>query len=143
MSTVHKPSERLMFGQFLIDKKKINRTILAHALKIQERERITKNTRMLGAILMNDFHVFQDRTELFRYLKEFEDYKTNMDVLYRDAQALSDKVEDLEAATTTSEDVVALLDLFLKELPSLSRKEVAVVISKMREVCLIVTGNSH
>jgi len=70
--------DRTWFGQFLIKKKKVDPRILASALAIQDRE-ITENMRrshrLLGEILMDDFHAFSNRVELNRLLIEYNQYK--------------------------------------------------------------------
>lgn len=75
-------ADRSLFGQFLIEKRKINEVILEKALDIQNME--TKDTlrqshRLLGEILMDDFNVFSSRVELNRLLIEFNDFKAQLE----------------------------------------------------------------
>ena len=74
--------DTLLFGQFLIEKRKINKTILDKAMETQKDEKITDHHRMLGSILLNDFGVFTGRVELQRYLREFEVYKEQVREMY-------------------------------------------------------------
>ncbi len=75
-------ADRSLFGQFLIEKRKINEVVLEKALDIQNLE--TKDTlrashRLLGEILMDDFNVFSSRVELSRLLIEFSDFKSHLE----------------------------------------------------------------
>lgn len=79
-------SDRLKFGQFLIDHKKIGMQTLAQALMIQEKEKLSKSYRRLGVILWKVFNIFENRIELFKYLKEFENYKSDIEQQYRRLQ---------------------------------------------------------
>lgn len=71
----------LLFGQFLIDKKIITSDTLMLALKKQSQEKsdiMIKSERLLGQILIEDFKAF-NRLELMRLLKEFNEYKAEME----------------------------------------------------------------
>lgn len=88
------PPDQILFGQFLIDKKKITFDRLKLALEIQakERDKIMKEShRLLGQILLQDFHVFKDRVELNKYLNEFHEYKSTMEQMYYELHNLKDK----------------------------------------------------
>lgn len=73
----NQPPKNLMFGQFLIEKRKIRQSDLYQALKIQTREKgdLKKSHRLLGTILMEDFGLIKNRLELSQLLKEFEEYR--------------------------------------------------------------------
>ncbi len=76
-------SDRLKFGQYLIDNKMLDMQTLAQALKIQEDEHLTKHYRRLGIILWKNFGIFKDRTELYHYLVGFEKYRDEIEQVYR------------------------------------------------------------
>ncbi|KGM42931.1 hypothetical protein S1OALGB6SA_310 [Olavius algarvensis spirochete endosymbiont] len=79
---MEEPDNRKLFGQFLIDKRKINHAILAKALNTQDLEQKTslrKSFRLLGEILMDDYGVFSNRVELNRTLIEFNMFKAKLD----------------------------------------------------------------
>jgi hypothetical protein len=73
------PPDKVLFGQYLVEQKKITPDILKRALQIQEKEggsaRLRESHRLLGQILLEDFHVFKNRVELNRYIVEFNEYK--------------------------------------------------------------------
>jgi len=75
-------TDRSLFGQFLIEKKKINQVILAKALDIQNqesKETLRQSHRLLGEILMDDLKVFSSRVELNRLLIEYNDFKAGIE----------------------------------------------------------------
>jgi len=81
----------LLFGQFLIDKKIITSQVLMLALKKQLQEKnsiLTKSVRFLGQILIDDFKSF-DRITLFKLLKEFDDYKVEMENQFYELKRLN------------------------------------------------------
>jgi len=81
----------LLFGQFLIDKEIISSEILMLALKKQLQEKsntLSKSERLLGQILIDDFKIF-DRVLLSKLLKEFNDYKIEMENQFYDLKRLS------------------------------------------------------
>lgn len=91
---VKEAAERSLFGQFLIEKRKINQVILEKALDIQNLE--TKDTlrtshRLLGEILIDDFNVFKSRVELNRYLIEFNEFKAQLESQRTELMYLSRK----------------------------------------------------
>jgi hypothetical protein len=72
-----------LFGQFLIEKRKVNEVILGKALDIQNlesKETLRRSHRLLGEILMDDFNVFSSRVELNRLLIEFNDFKSQLEI---------------------------------------------------------------
>src|SRR6056297_1757444 len=78
MEEVYRPPvKNLMFGQFLVEKKKITQDDLFNALKIQSKEKgdLKKSHRLLGTILLDDLGLIKSRVELNRLLTEFEEYK--------------------------------------------------------------------
>ena len=87
--------DRSLFGQFLIEKRKINRGILDQALEIQNAESkdsLRKSHRLLGEILLDDFHVFSGRVELNRFLVEYNHFKDELEkertaLMYMNAQS--------------------------------------------------------
>jgi len=90
--------DRTWFGQFLIKKKKVDPGILASALAIQDREiteSMRRSHRLLGEILMDDFHAFSSRVELNRLLIEYNQYKIDKEnqrtdlIIYRGKMAKS------------------------------------------------------
>lgn len=77
-----KAASRSLFGQFLIEKRKINESILEKALNVQNlesKETLRQSHRLLGEILMDDFNVFSNRVELNRLLIEFNDFKADLE----------------------------------------------------------------
>ncbi len=72
-----------LFGQFLIEKRKVNEVILGKALDIQNlesKETLRRSHRLLGEILMDDFNVFSSRVELNRLLIEFNEFKSQLEI---------------------------------------------------------------
>ncbi len=79
---VEQAAGRSLFGQFLIEKRKINDVILEKALDIQNlemKETLRQSHRLLGEILMDDFDVFSSRVELNRLLIEFKTFKSQLE----------------------------------------------------------------
>lgn len=117
--------DRLLFGQFLIEKKIITKATLDKAIEIQKSDNITDHPRMLGSILLNDFHVFDNRVELQRYLKEFEGYRDHIRDIYITAkiygvspddkleQEYAELMEELESAPTGKvRDLIKVIEKF-------------------------------
>jgi hypothetical protein len=76
MSDFKPTSERLLFGQYLLEKKLITKHQLVVALTTQQKEDLSSNPRRLGMILLYDHNAFQgNRAELYKHLKAFEKYK--------------------------------------------------------------------
>ncbi|MCK5735316.1 MAG: hypothetical protein KAH21_02515, partial [Spirochaetaceae bacterium] len=76
MSSFNK--ERLVFGEWLIRKGRVDELALKSALEIQNAEKsdtLRKSPRLLGQILLDDFQVFRSRVELNNALIEFEKVK--------------------------------------------------------------------
>lgn len=142
-------SNRILFGQFLIENKKINKRILAQAIKTQEEENISKEHRMLGSILMNDFKVFRDRKELKYWLNKYEDYKIKMADIYNDAKTFGNNnaeklheeyahlIEELELPPGTSlEKVVEIIQnfrLYVKQEKEKSGLSLQEMVEKVKE----------
>ncbi len=75
-------ADRSLFGQFLIEKRKINELILEQALDAQNlefKETLRQSHRLLGEMLMDDFNVFSSRVELNRLLIEFGTFKAQLE----------------------------------------------------------------
>ena len=87
-------ADRSLFGQFLIEKRKINDVILEQALDIQNletKDSLRESHRLLGEILMDDFNVFSSRVELNRLLIEFNEFKARLENQRTDLMFLSRK----------------------------------------------------
>jgi hypothetical protein len=83
-SGVYQPPEpRLLFGQFLLEKKKVDSEILKKALAKQEHDAesstIKESHRFLGQVLLEDFSVFKNRVELNKYLVKFKEFKDKIE----------------------------------------------------------------
>lgn len=79
------PPNKILFGQFLVDEKKITQEVLKQALQKQDEEKdqiMKESHRLLGQILFEDFKAFKDRLELNRYLNKFHEYKSKMEQIY-------------------------------------------------------------
>lgn len=75
-------SDPALFGQFLIEKKKVSPAVLERALEIQKLDssrNMHRSHRLLGEILMDEFNVFSSRVELNRLLMEFNDFKAQLE----------------------------------------------------------------
>lgn len=75
-------SDPALFGQFLIEKKKVSPAVLERALEIQKLDssrNMHRSHRLLGEILMDEFNVFSSRVELNRLLVEFNDFKAQLE----------------------------------------------------------------
>lgn len=75
-------SDPALFGQFLIEKKKVSPAVLERALEIQKLDSsrdMHRSHRLLGEILMDEFNVFSSRVELNRLLMEFNDFKVQLE----------------------------------------------------------------
>ena len=91
---VKEAAERSLFGQFLIEKRKINQVILEKALDIQNletKDSLRTSHRLLGEILIDDFNVFKSRVELNRYLIEFNEFKSQLESQRTELMYLSRK----------------------------------------------------
>ncbi len=85
-------ADRSLFGQFLIEKKKINEIILEQALdtqNLESKETLRRSHRLLGEILMDDFNVFSSRVELNRLLIEFGTFKAQLEAQRTELMFLS------------------------------------------------------
>lgn len=115
----------MLFGQYLVEKKKITKTILFKALQTQKEEKISNSPRMLGSILLNDFKIFENRIELRRVLKDFEKYQDKMREMYLEAkkygadpldklnQEYADLMEELEGVDTKKiREVIVKIEKF-------------------------------
>jgi len=118
-------SDKMLFGQYLVEKKKITKTILFKALQTQKEEKISNSPRMLGSILLNDFKIFENRIELRRVLKDFEKYQDKMREMYLEAkkygadpldklnQEYADLMEELEGVDTKKiREVIVKIEKF-------------------------------
>ena len=68
-------SERLVFGEWLVRKSRLDQAVLKSALEIQNAEKsdnLRSSPRLLGQILLDDFQVFRSRIELSKALVELE-----------------------------------------------------------------------
>lgn len=77
------PPATILFGQYLLDRKKIDFNTLRSALLIQTKEkeqRLRESCRLLGHILLEEFNVFKNRVELMKYLQEFIIYKAEIEM---------------------------------------------------------------
>jgi len=91
---MEEPDGRELFGQFLIEKRKINHAILSKALETQNLElksSLRMSYRLLGEILMDDYGVFPSRMELNRTLIEFNEFKARLDAERSDLMHLTRK----------------------------------------------------
>jgi len=78
---MEEPNSRELFGQFLVEKRKVNHATLAKALETQNLEQkanLRMSYRLLGEILMDDHGVFSSRVELNRVLIEFNTFKARL-----------------------------------------------------------------
>ena len=91
---IYKPNDKILFGQFLIEKKKIDREILSRALEVQSHESdkiLKKSHRFLGQILFEDFKVFKNRLELNKYIQRFHDYKDEYERMFFELENITNK----------------------------------------------------
>lgn len=89
---MEEPDNRGLFGQFLVEKRKVNQANLAKALEIQNLEQkmnLRMSYRLLGEILMDDFGVFSSRVELNRILIEFNAFKAKLEAERSDLMHLT------------------------------------------------------
>jgi ubiquinone biosynthesis protein UbiJ len=94
MENFQTPDANILFGQFLIEKKKLKKEVLEVALDRQKREDsdvIRRSHRKLGQILTEDFHVFINRVELQHYLNDFVEYKKEVENMLSDARIYGKK----------------------------------------------------
>lgn len=86
------PSDKLLFGQFLIKKKKLNQETLEKALLIQEKETdnniVRDSHRLLGQILLEEFGLFKNRLELNNYIIEFKAFKEQLESIRAEIRGL-------------------------------------------------------
>lgn len=102
---VQRPPERMLFGQFLLEQKRITGNELALALYKQSKERITHHTvRRLGDILLQDFQKFKDEADLKQALLEFKDYIAEMSRIYGDARELVHAEQTISGCTDTDDE---------------------------------------
>lgn len=94
------PPDKVLFGQYLVEKKKITPEILKRALQVQEREgggpRLRESHRLLGQILLEDFYVFKNRVELNQYIVNFNEYREYIQEKYFELYELSRKRHNLK-----------------------------------------------
>jgi len=93
---MEEPDSRELFGQFLIERRKVKHGILAKALETQNLEQkasLRMSYRLLGEILLDDYGVFSSRVELNRTLIEFNEFKTRLDAERSDLMNLTRKNE--------------------------------------------------
>ena len=75
---VHIPANTILFGQFLIERKKLSQDKLDMAIEIQKKEdslNLRQSHRLLGVILLESLKIFKDRMELNQYLQEFNKFR--------------------------------------------------------------------
>jgi hypothetical protein len=85
------PPDRVLFGQYLIEHKKVDEETLKKALAIQMKEShaiMRDSHRYLGQILFEDFEVFKDRIELNRWVTNFHKYKTEIETMIAEAKGV-------------------------------------------------------
>lgn len=90
------PPDRILFGQFLIEKGKITEEQRDKALEIQAKEgskTLRESHRLLGTILLQDFNVFNNRMELHKYLQEFIRFKEELERMRFEARISSGREE--------------------------------------------------
>ena len=87
------PPDQILFGQFLVDEKKLKFDTLKLALKVQSKEKgsIRESHRLLGQILLEDFKIFENRLELNKYLDKFHEYKSSMEQMYYDLHRMKEE----------------------------------------------------
>lgn len=101
---VQRPPERMLFGQFLLEQKRITGNELALALYKQSKERINHHTvRRLGDILLQDFEVFKDADDLKQALNDFKNYSLEMSRIYGDAREIVHAERTVSGCTDDSE----------------------------------------
>jgi hypothetical protein len=77
------PKERIVFGEWLVRKGRVDPAVLNSALEIQNVEKsdtLRTSPRLLGQILLDDFQVFRSRVDLNKALIEFEKVKAAIQV---------------------------------------------------------------
>jgi hypothetical protein len=88
------PDGNILFGQFLIERKKINKEVLEAALDQQKKEDsdiLRRSHMLLGQILIEDFHSFRNRVELQHYLNDFVEYKKEVETILSEARIYGKK----------------------------------------------------
>jgi hypothetical protein len=93
-NVLHIPPNTILFGQFLIEKKKIDQAKLNAALEIQKKEdslNLRQSHRLLGVILLENLHVFKDRIELNHYLQEYSSFREDVEARIYKAKMESNK----------------------------------------------------
>jgi len=88
------PDGNVLFGQFLVERKKLKKEVLDIALDRQKKEdsdTLRRSHRLLGQILTDDFHVFRNRVELQHYLNDFNEYKKEVETILSDARIYGKK----------------------------------------------------
>lgn len=79
----------ILFGQYLLEKKKVDKETLEKAVRIQSNEdssTLKESHRLLGQILLDDFSVFANRVELNKYIIHFAEFKAQMEKAMYEAQ---------------------------------------------------------
>ena len=88
------PENRYMFGQYLLEKKKINDALLRKALEIQQKEKsqtLRTSHRLLGQILLEEFQVFRNRVELNKYLVQFKTFNEELENQRQELRSLTSR----------------------------------------------------
>ncbi len=83
-----------MFGQYLLEKKKINDALLRKALDIQQKEKsqtLRTSHRLLGQILLEEFRVFRNRVELNKYLVAFKAFNEELENQRQELRSLTSR----------------------------------------------------
>ncbi len=91
MQEIKLPPDRVLFGQYLIEEKKIDERTLAEALGIQMQEShevLRESHRLLGQILYEDFKIFSNRLELNKWVTDFHKYKNRIETMYVEAKGI-------------------------------------------------------
>ena len=92
-------SSSILFGQFLLDQKKVTKETLDRALEKQAREdssTLRESHRLLGSILLEDFSVFKNRVELNKYITKFNSFKEEMEAIMYEAKTYGAKKKGQE-----------------------------------------------
>lgn len=94
MNKFQMPDGNILFGQFLVERKKLKKETLELALAMQKKEDsdiLKRSHRLLGQILTDDFKVFRNRVELQHYLNDFNEYKKEVENILFDARIYGKK----------------------------------------------------
>lgn len=94
MPIIQLPSNKFLFGQYLIREKKVKEETLKKALEVQakeDREDLRQSHRLLGQILLKDFSIFKNRLELNEFIKDFSKYRDEVESILTQAAFSKDK----------------------------------------------------